>query len=342
MKKTARFVISILFIAGVRQGFADAPSEVYYRGQLSGADAAFSGTKNVTFGVWDASTSGTQLFTETWTNVQLSTGVFALPIGGNTPGGLPPSVFQSGVTRWLDVAVSGEGPTPRIQLVSAPYALAVASGSVGTTEIRDRSVTASKLDLDLGTMGIGVPADPSVALHLKGTATNDPTNTSASHARIIIENALGNEWFLNTWDYINQFSIGRVGVSDDLIISPQGFVGIHTDTIPHLLTLSGGAYSDGATWVNASSIRLKTDVSPLSESAAMETLRGLSPVTFRYKQQLDEKHVGFIAEDVPDLVATKDRTGLSPMDIVAVLTKVVQKQQQEIEQLKKRLDNVQP
>ncbi len=37
--------------------------------------------------------------------------------------------------------------------------------------------------------------------------------------------------------------------------------------------------------------------------------------------------MGFIAEDVPDLIATKDRKGLSPMDIVAVLTKVVQEQQ---------------
>ena len=37
--------------------------------------------------------------------------------------------------------------------------------------------------------------------------------------------------------------------------------------------------------------------------------------------------MGFIAEDVPDLVATKDRKGLSPMDIVAVLTKVLQEQQ---------------
>ena len=38
----------------------------------------------------------------------------------------------------------------------------------------------------------------------------------------------------------------------------------------------------------------------------------------------------FIAEDVPDLVATKDRKGLSPMDIVAVVTKVVQDQQETI------------
>ena len=40
-----------------------------------------------------------------------------------------------------------------------------------------------------------------------------------------------------------------------------------------------------------------------------------------------DRHVGFIAEDVPDLVASEDRKGLSAMDVVAVLTKVVQDQQ---------------
>jgi hypothetical protein len=57
----------------------------------------------------------------------------------------------------------------------------------------------------------------------------------------------------------------------------------------------------------------------------------LSPVTFTYRLAPSEQHVGFIAEDVPDLVATPDRTGLSPMDIVAVLTRVVQDQQKAIE-----------
>jgi len=40
---------------------------------------------------------------------------------------------------------------------------------------------------------------------------------------------------------------------------------------------------------------------------------------------------------VPDLVATKDRKGLSPMDIVAVLTKVVQQQQKTISALSKKM-----
>ena len=45
----------------------------------------------------------------------------------------------------------------------------------------------------------------------------------------------------------------------------------------------------------------------------------------------DQKHVGFVAEDVPDIVSMRDRKGLSAMDIVAVLTKVVQEKSQIVE-----------
>ena len=63
----------------------------------------------------------------------------------------------------------------------------------------------------------------------------------------------------------------------------------------------------------------------------------LEPVTFNYKQDLGEQYVGFIAEDVPEIVASADRTGLSAMDIVAVLTRVLQLQQQQIADLESRL-----
>ncbi|MBF0137802.1 MAG: hypothetical protein H7833_19635 [Magnetococcus sp. DMHC-1] len=58
--------------------------------------------------------------------------------------------------------------------------------------------------------------------------------------------------------------------------------------------------------------------------------RLLNPATFAYKRDPAEKHVGFVAEDVPDLLATQDRKGLSAMDVVAVVTKVVQKQQKHL------------
>lgn len=59
----------------------------------------------------------------------------------------------------------------------------------------------------------------------------------------------------------------------------------------------------------------------------MATLAELRPSKFNYKTDKEDKYVGFIAEDVPDPVATKDRKGLAPMDVTAVLTKVVQGQQ---------------
>ena len=99
-----------------------------------------------------------------------------------------------------------------------------------------------------------------------------------------------------------------------------------------------GAYCDGSTWVDASSREAKKNIEPLSLDVALQTLGGLDPVTFEYKNSnTPDGHVGFIAEDVPEIVATPDRKGLAPMDIVGVLTKVVQQQQQDIEALKAQL-----
>jgi len=48
-------------------------------------------------------------------------------------------------------------------------------------------------------------------------------------------------------------------------------------------------------------------------------------------------HVGFIAEDVPEMVATEDRKGIESMDIAAVLTKVVQEQQRMLKELQDKI-----
>ena len=104
---------------------------------------------------------------------------------------------------------------------------------------------------------------------------------------------------------------------------------------------SNGAFlSAGGTWTNASSREFKQDICDLDSHEAMQALKDLTPVKFTYKVDPSEHHVGFIAEDVPALVSTKDRKSLSPMDIVAVLTKVVQEQQQTINDLKARLDQI--
>ena len=85
-------------------------------------------------------------------------------------------------------------------------------------------------------------------------------------------------------------------------------------------------------WTDASSREYKENIEDLRADEAMSAVKNLNPVKFNYKRSAGEKCVGFIAEDVPDLVATKGRKGLSSMDIVAALTKVVQEQQKSIQE----------
>jgi hypothetical protein len=102
------------------------------------------------------------------------------------------------------------------------------------------------------------------------------------------------------------------------------------------LTMSDGGSYNG-TWNNASSRELKENIEVISSSEAFSTLENLEPVKYNYKQDKKELHAGFIAEDVPELVATNSRKNISTMDIVAVLTKVVKEQQKVINQLNERI-----
>jgi len=142
-----------------------------------------------------------------------------------------------------------------------------------------------------------------------------------------------------THEYAEIFGLQEGVGYKNLILNPDaGNVGIGTTSPSHPLQMASGAYvSSGGVWTNASSREYKTAVKQLTAEKAMDTLTQLKPVEFAYKADSQEKHVGFIAEDAPELVASKDRKGMSSMDVVAVLTKVVQEQQATIAELSKRL-----
>ena len=76
----------------------------------------------------------------------------------------------------------------------------------------------------------------------------------------------------------------------------------------------------------------------LTGAEAARALTEMKPVRYVYNVDPTQHDVGFIAEAVPDLVATKDRTGLSSLDVIAILTQVVKDQQKTIDELKNRLD----
>ncbi|MBC8427112.1 MAG: tail fiber domain-containing protein [Deltaproteobacteria bacterium] len=142
-----------------------------------------------------------------------------------------------------------------------------------------------------------------------------------------------------THEYAEIFGLQEGVGYKNLILNPAaGNVGIGTTSPSYPLQMGSGAYvSSGGVWTNASSREYKTDIRKLSTQKAIDTLKQLNPVEFAYKTDAQEKHVGFIAEDAPELVASKDRKGMSSMDVVAVLTKVVQQQQKTIAELSKKV-----
>ncbi len=178
-----------------------------------------------------------------------------------------------------------------------------------------------------GRVGIGTWS-PGYAMELEKTGEN---------AAFILDRTDGAMNYINATD-----SFGNFGTVNNyplrLVVNATWKMRVNADN--SLTMRNGAALSAGGVWQDASSRALKENIEDLPADEALETLEGLSPVTFNYKTDQEESHVGFIAEDVPDLVATKDRKNMSPMDVVAVLTKVVQDQQKTINELQNRLEEL--
>lgn len=179
-----------------------------------------------------------------------------------------------------------------------------------------------------GDVGIGT-ATPSSNLHIldTGSAYFKLERSTGAQVEMYAGSTSG---YLGTRDnfpfrFITN-SIYRMTIDSD------GDVGIGLTSPSYKLHVAGGAYCNGTNWVDASSRDYKENIADLSDLDALHVLKNLNPVTFNYKTKTDDSNVGFIAEDVPELVATKDRKGLSVMDITAVLTRVVQQQQKRLDE----------
>jgi len=99
-------------------------------------------------------------------------------------------------------------------------------------------------------------------------------------------------------------------------------------------------------WTNASDRRLKHDIKPISQG--LDFVSKLKPVEFLYNNGTGKKSLGFIAQDVQEAMAAEnmegyglvsqlegDTLGLNTSDLIPVLTKAIQEQQQMIEALQK-------
>lgn len=182
-------------------------------------------------------------------------------------------------------------------------------------------------------IGIGT-TEPKQRLEVNGSIQIHEQNSSV--AGLMISQSDGDTGYI-MHNRANTLTIGA-GSVDRVTIDRDGNVGIGMSRPTHPVEMASGAYvSAGGVWTNASSIEKKENVRDLTAEEALQALAALEPVLFNYKVDADEEYVGFIAEEVPELVATADRKSLSAMDIVAVLTRVVQTQQRQIAALEARL-----
>lgn len=173
-------------------------------------------------------------------------------------------------------------------------------------------------------------------------------DAGSSDTAIIIENTnSGSDYIFEIHvEDSNEFVIYQ-GINEDSgnsVLMYNGATqhwGFGTDPTANELQMDSGAHiTAGGVFTDASSREYKTGIESISFEEAKLALENLNPVRFQYKEQLGEEYLGFIAEDVPDLVATADRKGLSSMDIVAVLVKVNQEQQDRISNLEAEMEDL--
>ncbi len=169
-----------------------------------------------------------------------------------------------------------------------------------------------------------------------GIGTSTPAypvevDTTGLNSCILVKRTDGAANYINATDAYANFG-STTNHPLRLVVNSSWKMRLNTDGS---LDMSNGAScTTGGVWTNASSRSLKENIENLNIGEALDALIKLNPVKYNYKLDSSDKHVGFIAEDVPDLVATSDRKGLSPMDITAVLTKVVQELKKENEEQK--------
>jgi hypothetical protein len=329
-----------------------------------GEKAGFSNTTghdNTFFGVnaGHANTNGSDnAFFGRWAGTQGTTGVGNSFIGHSAGDSNTVENFNTCVGESADI---DPGPDPAM----FPVMNATALGSKAYVAQSDSLVLGSIAGLNGATdsvnVGIGTPA-PQARFHVENTLGNDTddivmTSTgklglgtvapaNGVHVKgdapgFIFEEsdwgnqkwqmaALNGEWRIRdlTGGNVYPFRVAPGIGGTALMINPVGNVGIGTDMPAFKLHVIGSIFATGGV---ASSRQLKDDIAPLSLEDAAQTLLDLEPVQFRYKD--DPNHdlqLGFIAEDVSELVSTPGRTGVQPMDLIAVLVKTAQDQQQKL------------
>lgn len=115
-------VLALLVVAGL--ALAAVPEKMNYQGRLvdSGTGLPLPGTHSAVFKIYDDSTNGTLLWSESTSVTADSNGVFTALLGS-----VNPITMSFDAATFLQIEIDGEPLTPRRELVTSPYAFTAAN-----------------------------------------------------------------------------------------------------------------------------------------------------------------------------------------------------------------------
>ncbi|MDD5067323.1 MAG: tail fiber protein [bacterium] len=146
MRNVKMWLVLMMLAAGFSAVYADVPHVVNYQGMLKDNGVPVNGTKSIVFKLYDSLTGGTLLWTSPAENITIIDGLYTYKIGSSagTPDFSALNWSQMS-SVYLEVVVSGTAVSPRVQLVSVPFALTVADGAITSSKISNNAVTTSKI-----------------------------------------------------------------------------------------------------------------------------------------------------------------------------------------------------
>jgi hypothetical protein len=172
-------------------------------------------------------------------------------------------------------------------------------------------------------------------LSTNGTAiVAETTNGNFGVPQIVVQN-----------DLVNDFSRIRMNagglVWDIAVGGPTGVFNIYSvQSNQNVLSATSKGDVSVLGHLHQSSRTLKKDISTLSGEDALHAVEQLRPVHYKFKHDSETPRLGFIAEEVPELVASQDRKTISPMDLVAVLTAALREQLMVTKSLNERVSRL--
>jgi hypothetical protein len=257
-------------------------------------------------------TNGSGFTAQTWDIGANEANFFVRDLTGGSR--LPFRIRPGAPTSSVDISASGNVGFGTSSPAAPVHVIKAASSS--TAELLAQF---SVSDDPVGKLEIGNVSTTDGILHPRFRGT-----TSAQAVAVTLEGLVTDDLGTNP-----VLALAGTKLAGGMVVNRPLLVIRNNQTIRARVAANGDVF---ATSFNPTSSRtMKDNIVDLESEKAQDALQKLTPVEYVYRDDPSaEPRIGFIAEDVPEIVANADRKSVPIMDVVALVTRVVKDQQQAI------------